>query len=140
MDKRLVLEKLQRLLHLCEVTEPKEPHDALPDNQLFTNDLIKVQDWCDTIEDFPNWQDEIVLVNVMREANNIWKFRKRIKENGWDDYSGVDYDIKKHILEGSKIAAIKLYRKHQMECCNHKVSLKDAKDYVDSLAEIIKKA
>ena len=51
----------------------------------------------------------------------------------------LDDDIKKHILEGSKIAAIKLYRKHQMECCNHKVSLKDAKDYVDSLAEIIKK-
>ena len=137
MDKRLILHKLERLLDLCEVTEPIE--DMLPDDQLFTDDLIKVKDWYDTIKEYPKWKEEIVLVNVMREANNIWKFRNKIKENGWDNYTSVDDDIKKHILEGSKIAAIKLYRKYQMECCNHKVSLKDAKDYVDSLAETIKK-
>jgi len=139
MDKRLLLEKLDRLLHLCQKTEPKEPHDALPDDQLFTTDLIKVKDWYDTINTDPEWEKEYILSSVMQQANSIWKFRNRIKETGWDNYTSVDDDIKKHILDGSKIAAIKLYRKHQLECCNHNVSLKDAKDYVDSLAEIIKK-
>tara|TARA_R100000008_G_scaffold73055_1_gene51394 strand:+ start:2190 stop:2606 length:417 start_codon:yes stop_codon:yes gene_type:complete len=137
MDKRLILHKLERLLDLCEVTEPIE--DMLPDDQLFTDDLIKVKDWYDTIKEYPKWKEEIVLVNVMREANNIWKFRNKIKENGWEDYSGVEEDIKRLILDGSKIAAIKLHRKHQKECCNNIVSLRDAKDYIDSLANIIKK-
>ena len=138
MDKKLLLYKLDSLLDLLVKTEPRD--EKLPDNELFTSDLIMVRDWYDTIENFPEWKEEIDIVNVMNQANSIWKFRNRIKETGWDNYTSVDDDIKKHILEGSKIAAIKLYRKHQMECCNHKVSLKDAKDYVDSLAEIIKKA
>ena len=40
MHKKLLLYKLDRLLHLLVTTEPKE--EKLPDNELFTSDLIKV--------------------------------------------------------------------------------------------------
>ncbi len=136
MDKRLILAKLDRLLHLCEKTEPRDK-EKLPDNELFTSDLIKVRDWYETIDTDPNWKEEFILVNIMKDANSIWKFRSKIKELGWDDYNTVDEEIKVHILNGEKIAAIKLYRKYQIESCQHKVSLKEAKDYVDALAKVL---
>ena len=56
MDKKLLLYKLDRLLHLLVTTEPKE--EKLPDNELFTSDLIMVRDWYDTIENFPKWKEQ----------------------------------------------------------------------------------
>ena len=135
MDKKLLLYKLDRLLHLLVTTEPKE--EKLPDNELFTSDLIMVRDWYDTIENFPKWKEELDIVSVMNQANSIWKFRSKIKELGWDDYITTDEEIKAHILKGEKIQAIKIYRKHQIESCQHKVSLKEAKDYVDALAKVL---
>jgi len=135
VDKTLLLYKLDRLLHLCIKTEPKE--DKLPDNELFTSDLIKVREWYDTIETDPQWKEMFDVVTVMRQSNSIWKFRSKIKELGWDDYNSTDEEIKAYILKGEKIAAIKLYRKHQMEVCQHKVTLKDAKDYVDALQKTL---
>ena len=136
MHKKLLLYKLDRLLHLLVTTEPKE--EKLPDNELFTSDLIMVRDWYDTIENFPKWREEIDIVSVMNQANSIWKFRSKIKELGWDEYNSVDKEIKAHILKGEKIAAIKLYRKHQCEVCGKQVSLREAKEYVDVLAKTLK--
>ena len=136
MHKKLLLYKLDRLLHLLETTEPKE--EKLPDNELFTSDLIKVRDWYDTIENFPEWKEEIDIVNVMNQANSIWKFRHKIKELGWDNYNTTDEEIKAHILKGEKIAAIKLYRKHQCEVCGKQVTLAEAKEYVDALEKTLK--
>ncbi len=72
MDKKLLLYKLDRLLHLLETTEPKE--EKLPDNELFTSDLIMVRDWYDTIETIDKWSEELDIVSVMNQANSIWKF------------------------------------------------------------------
>ena len=77
MHKKLLLYKLDRLLHLLETTEPKE--EKLPDNELFTSDLIKVRDWYDTIENHPKWKEEFDVVNVMKQANSIWKFRHKTR-------------------------------------------------------------
>ena len=135
MDKKLLLYKLDRLLHLLETTEPKE--EKLPDNELFTSDLILVRDWYDTIVGYPKWKEELDIVSVMNQANSIWKFRHKIKQLGWDNYNSVDEEIKVHVLKGEKIAAIKLYRKHQCEVCGKQVSLKEAKDYVDALQKTL---
>jgi len=135
MDKKLLLYKLDRLLHLLETTEPKE--EKLPDNELFTSDLILVRDWYDTIETFDKWSEELDIVSVMNQANSIWKFRHKIKKLGWDNYNTTDEEIKAHILKGEKIAAIKLYRKHQCEVCGKQVSLKEAKDYVDAIQKTL---
>ena len=135
MDKKLLLYKLDRLLHLLETTEPKE--EKLPDNELFTSDLILVRDWYDTIETFDKWSEELDIVSVMNQANSIWKFRHKIKKLGWDNYNTTDEEIKAHILKGEKIAAIKLYRKHQCEDCGKQVSLKEAKDYVDAIQKTL---
>ena len=135
MDKKLLLYKLDRLLHLLETTEPKE--EKLPDNELFTSDLIMVRDWYDTIETFDKWSEELDIVSVMNQANSIWKFRHKIKELGWDNYNTTDEEIKAHILKGEKIAAIKLYRKHQCEVCGKQVSLKEAKEYVDAIQKTL---
>ena len=110
MDNRLILAKIDRLLHLCQKTEPKD-EEKLPDNQLFTHDLIKVKDWYNEIKNNSRW-----------------------KEN---NYNGIDEDIKKHILNGRKIEAIKLYRKHQREVLKKECSLREAKEYCDSLEKII---
>ena len=135
MDKKLLLYKLDRLLHLLETTEPKE--EKLPDNELFTSDLIMVRDWYDTIETFDKWSEELDIVSVMNQANSIWKFRHKIKTLGWDNYNTTDEEIKAHILKGEKIAAIKLYRKHQCEVCGKQVSLKEAKEYVDAIQKTL---
>ncbi len=135
MDKKLLLYKLDRLLHLLETTEPKE--EKLPDNELFTSDLIMVRDWYDTIETIDKWSEELDIVSVMNQANSIWKFRHKIKTLGWDNYNTTDEEIKAHILKGEKIAAIKLYRKHQCEVCGKQVSLKEAKEYVDAIQKTL---
>ena len=57
---------------------------------------------------------------------------------GWDEYNNVDEEIKIHVLKGEKIAAIKLYRKHQCEVCGKQVSLREAKEYVDTLTKTLK--
>ena len=136
MHKKLLLYKLDRLLHLLVTTEPKE--EKLPDNELFTSDLIMVRDWYDTIVGHPNWKEELDIVSVMNQANSIWKFRHKIKQVGWDEYNNVDEEIKIHVLKGEKIAAIKLYRKHQCEVCGKQVSLREAKEYVDTLTKTLK--
>ena len=136
MHKKLLLYKLDRLLHLLVTTEPKE--EKLPDNELFTSDLIMVRDWYDTIVGHPNWKEELDIVSVMNHANSIWKFRHKIKQLGWDEYNSVDEEIKVHVLKGEKIAAIKLYRKHQCEVCGKQVSLREAKEYVDTLTKTLK--
>ena len=136
MDKKLLLHKLDSLLDLLVKTEPRD--EKLPDNELFTSDLIMVRDWYDTIENFPKWKEEIDIVNVMNQANSIWKFRHKIKQLGWDNYNSVDEEIKVHVLKGEKIAAIKLYRKHQCEVCGKQVTLAEAKEYVDTLTKTLK--
>ena len=136
MDNKLILAKIDRLLHLCQKTEPKDK-EKLPDNQLFTHDLIKVKDWYDEIKNNPRWKETHDVVTVMTQANSIWKFRHRIKELGWDNYDGIDEDVIKHILNGRKIEAIKLYRKHQTEVLRKECGLKEAKEYCDSLEKII---
>ena len=136
MDKKLLLHKLDSLLNLLVKTEPRD--EKLPDNELFTSDLIMVRDWYDTIVGHPKWEEEIDIVSVMNQSNNIWKFRHKIKQLGWDEYNSVDEEIKVHVLKGEKIAAIKLYRKHQCEVCGKQVSLKEAKEYVDALAKTLK--
>ena len=136
MHKKLLLYKLDRLLHLLVTTEPKE--EKLPDNELFTSDLIMVRDWYDTIVGHPKWEEEIDIVSVMNQSNNIWQVRHKIKQLGWDVYNSVDEEIKVHVLKGEKIAAIKLYRKHQCEVCGKQVSLREAKEYVDTLTKTLK--
>ena len=136
MDKKLLLYKLDSLLDLLVKTEPRD--EKLPDNELYTSDLIMVRDWYDTIENFSEWKEEIDIVNVMNQANSIWKFRHKIKQVGWDEYNNVDEEIKIHVLKGEKIAAIKLYRKHQCEVCGKQVSLREAKEYVDTLTKTLK--
>ena len=136
MDNKLILAKIDRLLHLCQKTEPKDK-EKLPDNQLFTHDLIKVKDWYDDIKNNPRWRENHDVVTVMTQANSIWKFRHKIKELGWDNYNTTDEEIKAHILKGEKIAAIKLYRKHQCEVCGKQVSLKEAKEYVDAIQKTL---
>ena len=136
MDKKLLLHKLDSLLNLLVKTEPRD--EKLPDNELFTSDLIMVRDWYDTIETFDKWNEELDIVSVTNQANSIWKFRHKIKELGWDNYNTTDEEIKAHILKGEKIAAIKLYRKHQCEVCGKQVTLAEAKEYVDALEKTLK--
>ena len=87
---------------------------------------------------FDKWSEELDIVSVMNQANSIWKFRHKIKKLGWDNYNTTDEEIKAHILKGEKIAAIKLYRKHQCEVCGKQVTLAEAKEYVDALEKTLK--
>ena len=90
------------------------------------------------LKTFPKWREEIDIVSVMNQANSIWKYRQKIKQLGWDNYNSVDEEVKVHVLKGEKIAAIKLYRKHQCEVCGKQVTLAEAKEYVDALEKTLK--
>ena len=86
------------------------------------------------------------LSELMKDANRIYNFRKRVK-NGEVDIKDIeagylDEVLKELIMKGQKINAIKHYRKKM--CVTDKngevkgPSLKESKEYVDNLQEKFK--
>ena len=70
----------------------------------------------------------------MKQANKIWKQRNHIKKVGWKEFYSVEGTIVDLIKKGQKINAIKLYRQAKIDR-GQDIGLKEAKEYVDKLAD-----
>ena len=126
-------EKLQRLLKLCKTTEP----DIKPtDDHLFSSFSSEAyQMTANVAVNYDELTDE-EIADIMRRANIIWKYRRKVFNGDVDGsfQSQLEYQIEKKLQKGSKIAAIKIYRK-EMEKINGKgfiPTLKESKDWVDN--------
>ena len=136
MNKKLILDRLELLMQLCEETEPERKELADYDHtDLFTGHLIAAKELYDRVETGVS-DSENELPEMMKQANKIWRFRNQVKVNGWDEYVDMHATINDFLTEGQKINAIKFYRKYMYENFNQDISLREAKDYIDNFAVV----
>jgi ribosomal protein L7/L12 len=138
MDKKNILARLEMLVELCEKTEPKVPSDVY----LFSGQLLAAQEMVKRVTDAPLGADKNEQLEIMREANKIWKMR-----NKWDK-EGVNGNLEEiemveaiedFIAQGQKINAIKLYRTDMERIFGQRVTLREAKEYIDQIAVDMKR-
>ena len=136
MNKKLLLDRLELLIQLCEETEPVKKELAEIDHtDLFTGHLISAKEIYDRVETGVS-DSENEIPEMMKQANKIWRFRNNVKVNGWDEYVDMHSTINDFLTEGQKINAIKYYRKYMYENFNQDVTLREAKDYIDNFGVV----
>ena len=130
MNKQLILDRLELLVKLCEKTEPDIPTEK----RLFTEHSISVHEM---LEEVRILTDSSTLTKIMRQANKIWRIRNKVKNGEWDDITQIEmYEtIEDYIAQGQKINAIKYYRQEMSEQFGEQVTLREAKDYIDKIAD-----
>ena len=135
-----VLDKLEKLVKLCQETEPDVPSDS----HLFSQHLIEAKDMYDDVQEALISQTSDLtrfeMIQVMRNSNRIWRIRNKVKNSNWDvnGYICLLEDVEDYIATGSKIMAIKHYRNIMDRDFNETVRLKQAKDIIDKMAEDMK--
>ena len=138
MDKKDILARLEMLVELCEKTEPEIPTDTY----LFSGQLIAAQEMVKRVSAGPFGADLNEQMEIMREANKIWKMR-----NKWDK-EGINGNLEEiemieavedYVAQGQKINAIKLYRADMDRIFSQKITLREAKDYIDQLGVDLKR-
>ena len=129
--KEWMLDRLSRLIKLCKSTEPDKPDD----NSLFTVHNIDAHDMYARVDNGYNELHADEMVRMMKDANRIWRIRRKIWNGEWDtDMEAELNDAVQDLLEqNSKIAAIKYYRSTMLNVFKEEVRLRDAKDYVDKI-------
>ena len=144
MDKSIILDRLELLANLCDTTEPEEPNDK----QLFSKHLIEVQNMITLVTDMESGEVDFEpstereqLTEVMRSSNKIWKFRNRIKNGELDmtEHAEMIDEIEDYFAPGQKINAIKYYREEMQNRFDERVSLRESKDFVDSIDNDLKR-
>ena len=146
MDKTYILNKLEMLVKLCEETEYEyEPEMRTSgDGSLFSTQFITANEMFKTVREWhtgrqvqdPDSERE-ELISMMECANKIWKTRNKIKNGEWDDLSHIEMNdtIEDYIAQGQKINAIKYYRQEMSDQFSEEVSLREAKEHIDKIAD-----
>ena len=140
MDKSNILLRLEMLTDLCETTEPDVPSDK----HLFSKHLIEVQNMITLVTDIENFEPSVEreqLTQVMKSSNRIWRFRNKIKNGELDMAEQVEMldEIEDYLAQGQKINAIKYYRDEMKVRFDEQVSLRESKDFVDSIYNDLKR-
>tara|TARA_Y100000758_G_C15869979_1_gene356290 strand:+ start:121 stop:588 length:468 start_codon:yes stop_codon:yes gene_type:complete len=148
MNRDMILERIDSLVTICEKTEPDYKDSTI----LFTGQYVSAQEMHAKIariilED----HDEISIrarediVEIMKEANIIYKMRKKMKK--WKD-EGKDYsaealtmeaEIEDFLVSNQKINAIKAYRAGMKDIFGEEVSLRNSKNHIDNVHEDLKR-
>jgi ribosomal protein L7/L12 len=77
----------------------------------------------------------------MRASNKIWRFRNKIKNGELDmtEQSEMVDEIEDYLAQGQKINAIKYYREEMKVRFGERVSLRESKDFIDSIDNDLKR-
>lgn len=128
VTKELVQNKLKKLSELVEKTEPEEEYV-----ELFTSGQMDLYSMMVMVDEEWDRLSREEIREVMERSNQIWKERKWIESGKVDSLEEAKYRglITDYLKRGEKINAIKVYR------TNTSSSLKEAKDYVDALQEVL---
>ena len=141
MNKKFILDRLDLLIKLCEKTAQT---DVPSEKYLFNAHLIQSQDMLTEVRDLHTGKTIIdpdskrtLLTNIMRQANKIWKIRNKIKNGEWDDLSYIEMteQIEDYIAQKQKINAIKYYRQEMSDQFSEQVTLREAKEHIDKIAD-----
>ena len=130
-----ITDKLERLVKLCKATEPDIPDDT----SLFTPHTIDAHDLLNKVEEYNMSNSD--LVEIMSEANRIWKIRKKIWNGEWDALPEAQliYEVEDYIIQGQKINAIKHYKYNSERVFGKKYGLKESKQACDAIQEDLRK-
>ena len=138
MDKALILDRLEMLVSLCEKTEPDVPSERhlFTEHSISVNTMIReIRELTRGIKTIDPDSERDLIINVMRESNKIWRLRNKVKNGEFDGLAMQELDeaIEEFLVQGQKISAIKHYRQEMQDQFKEQVSLRDAKDYVDTI-------
>ena len=131
--KGLILDRFKMLVKLCEETEP----DINPSvKQLFTGQLIAAKEMYDRIETGVS-VSENEIPQLMKQANKIWRIRNKVKNGEWDHLKYVEMteQIEDYVAQRQKINAIKHYRQEMNDQFGEQVTLREAKNHIDKIAD-----
>ena len=146
LDKKIVLHRLEKLVTLCN--ENGLDNSYASESFLFDAHLISVQEMIKEVRELQTGKNTIdsdsercLMINVMNNANRVWKLQNRIKNGELDgsEHGKLNDEVEDFIAQGQKINAIKHYRHDMKETFNQEISLKGSKDYVDALTEDMRK-
>ena len=128
VTKELVQNKLK---HLSKLVEKSEPEDE--QSELFTSGQMDCYSMMVMVDEEWDKLSREEIREVMERSNQIWKERKWIESGKVDSLEEAKYRglITDYLKRGEKINAIKVYR------TNTSSSLREAKDYVDALQEVL---
>ena len=131
MDTSKVIERLELLVALIEKTESDIPSEKI----LFSHHIITAMEMLEKVRTGNIEREE--LISMMECANKIWKTRNKIKNGEWDDLSHIEMNdtIEDYIAQGQKINAIKYYRQEMSDQFSEEVSLREAKEHIDKIAD-----
>ena len=132
-----VIDKLERLVKLCKATEPDQPDDT----SLFTPHTIDAYDLLDRVEKRYDSMSSSDMVEIMCEANRIWKIRKKIWNGEWDALPEAQLiaEVEDYIIQGQKINAIKHYKNNSERVFGKKYGLKESKQACGAIQEDLRK-
>ena len=137
MNNDLLLTRIHRLQELIHQTQPEVMNYEVSDNWLFQQDEIEVEEMIEEIK-----QNRIQsVVEMMKQANRIYNFRIRVQSGEIDmnertiELIKLDEEIKDLIIQNQKIGAIKHYRYHMKKLFNMEKTLKESKQYIDSIQQ-----
>ena len=138
MDKALILDRLELLVSLCEKTEPDVPTERhlFTEHSISVNTMIReIRELTRGIKTIDPDSERDLIINVMRESNKIWRLRNKVKNGEFDGLAMQELDeaIEEFLVQGQKISAIKHYRQEMQDQFKEQVSLREAKDYVDTI-------
>ena len=138
MDNAQILERLESLEALIDKTEPDIPNEK----DLFSMHSIQTQEnieWMRNIVTGKTNNDPDTtranIIQIMKDSNRMWGIRNKILNGDWDDLQelSIQEGIEEFLAEGQKINAIKYYRSEMKDKYDKEVSLREAKDHVDSI-------
>jgi len=142
MNKNLILYRLEMLIKLCDETEPKRWTPG--DGSLFSTQFVTANEMVMKVRELhlgkkildPDTERE-ELISIMKCANRIWKIRNKVKNGEWDDLTHLEMEeeIEDYITQGHKINAIKYYRQEMNDQFGEQVTLREAKDHIDKIAD-----
>ena len=138
-----VEKRLKLLVKLCTETEPtlddiknmREDTETVTGavDELFTEDMIQARQIYNQVRD-GDFDGSVEITGIMRRATHIWKQRNHIKDVGWKEFYSIEGTIVDLLRQNQKINAIKLYRQSKIDR-GEEIGLKEAKEYVDALAQ-----
>ena len=142
LDKTIILHRLDKLVTLCN--ENGLDNSFASESFLFDSHLISVQEMIKEVRDIQTGKNIIdpdsersLMINVMKNANKVWTLQNKIKNGEWDGsaHTKLHDEVEDFIALGQKINAIKHYRHEMDKTFDTEITLRGAKEYVDALAE-----
>ena len=143
MKTKDIEQRLKLLVKLCTETEPtlddiKHMREDAETNtgavdELFTGDMIDARRIYNKVRD-GDFDSSIEITGIMKQANKIWRQRNHIKKVGWKEFYSLEGQVIELLRQNQKINAIKLYRQAKIDR-GQDIGLKEAKEYVDKLAD-----